>query len=92
MPARNKTVADSLRNRLRSYFATHPGWHKAPDVADDLGITDPTARRDVQIEISRLARSQDSVVSYRPATAGKRGPGTLFARPLTPVPEETQKT
>lgn len=91
MPARNQLVADSLRTRLRTYFATHPGWHKASAVADDLGIKDPTARRDVTIECSRLARNQDGVIAHRPTSARSRGPGTLFARPLTAIPEEPPK-
>lgn len=86
MPALTRYAPDSLRSRLRAWLALHPGWHTSRTIATDLGIDTPKGRRDVNIELRRLSAERDAVITYRPADAPPRGPGSMYARPGTPPP------
>lgn len=82
MPAPKQIDPTSRRSRLRLYFATNAGHHRAKDVAKALG--DKTQY--VANECARMARSGD-LDRRQTEVEGRAQPITTYGAP-TPAQEE----
>lgn len=77
MPAAKQIDPTSRRSRLRLYFATNPGYHRAKDVAAALG--QPTQY--IANECARMAR-EGALERVRTSVEGRKLPITTFGVPL----------
>ena len=75
-PAPKQIDPTSRRSRLRLFFATNPGQHRAKDVAAALG--DQTQY--VANECARMARSGDLTRTQTPVE-GRKQPITTLSAP-----------
>lgn len=76
MPAKAQIDPTSRRSRLRLFFATNPGWHRAKDVA--AALDDQTQY--VANECGRMARTGD-LERQQVVIEGRKQPVTTFAAP-----------
>lgn len=83
MPAAKQINPTSRRSRLRLFFATNPGQHRARDVAKALG--EPTQY--IANECGRMAR-EGALERVRTSVEGRSLPVTTFGVPQPDQPDE----